>query len=133
MMNIRHVAVSALSIGGLVMLLNACGPTTPVTPPAPPPPAGTACPTAPESVTAGIGGNVYAPASCTVKVGTSVNIQASGFHPLASVSNNWPAPILGATTAQTVTFTAAGTYTYKCTNHGASGTSGMIGTITVTN
>ncbi len=111
------------------MLLNACGPTTPVTPPAPPPGA-TACPASPATITAGVGGLVYAPASCTVKIGTPVVINASASHPLDTVSTNWPTAITAAKTDQTVTFTAAGTYTYKCDFHGGSG---MTGTITVTN
>ncbi len=129
-MNIKQVAVSALSVGGLVMLLNACGPTTPVTPPAPPPGA-TACPASPAAITAGVGGLVYAPASCTVKIGTPVVINASSAHPLDSVSTNWPTAIAAATTPQTVTFATAGTYTYKCSIHGTS--NNMTGTITVTN
>jgi plastocyanin len=128
-MKIKQVAVSVLSVGGLFMLLNACGPTTPVTPP--PPPTATACPSSPATITAGVGGLVYAPASCTVKVNTSVTIQASGAHPFDTVSANWPTKITAATTNQTVTFTTAGTYTYKCSIHGTS--NNMTGTITVEN
>jgi plastocyanin len=127
-MNIRQVAVSALSVGGLFLLLNACGPTTPVTPPPPPPP--TACPA---TITANPSGFVYAPAGCTVTLGGSsktVVIQASTTHPLDTVSSNWPAAISAAPTDQTITFTTAGTYTFKCHIHG---TSGMTGTITVVN
>lgn len=110
------------------MLLNACGPTTPVTPPPPPPV--TACP---PTITAGVGGNVYAPASCTVTLGGSsktVTIQASAAHPLDTVSMNWPTAFTAATTPQTVTFTTARTYTFKCDVHGGFG---MTATITVVN
>jgi plastocyanin len=127
-MRIKQVAVSVLSVGGLFVLLNACGPTTPVTPPPPTPPVANACP---GTITAGVGGLVYAPASCTVKVNTSVTIQASVAHPLDTVSTNWPTAIAVAKTDQTVKFTAVGTYTYKCSIHGLS--NGMTGTITVEN
>ena len=127
-MNIKQMMVGITSVGGLFFLLSACGPTTPVTPP--PPPAATACGT---TITAGVGGNVYAPSSCQITLGgasKSVVIQASAMHPLDTVSTNWPTAIAAATTAQTVTFTAAGTYTFKCDVHGGFG---MTGTITVVN
>lgn len=122
-MSIRQIAVSTLGVGGLFFLLNACGPTTPATPP----PAATACPA---TITAGVGGFVYTPISCTIKVNASVVIQASVTHPLVTTSSNWPTTFAGATSDQTITFTTAGTYTFQCQNHGGIG---MKGTITVEN
>jgi plastocyanin len=120
-MRIKQIAVSACGVAGLLMLLNAC---------VPPPPNATPCPS---TITAGVGGDMYAPNSCTLTLGgasKTVTIQASADHPLDTISTNWPTPIVAATVNQSVTFTAPGAYTYKCHIHGVIG---MTGTITVTN
>lgn len=121
-MNVKKLMVGITSVGGLFFLLNACSPTAPITP--------TACGT---TITANITGFVYAPSSCQITLGgssKSLVIQASTTHPLDTVSTNWPTAITAATTDQTITFTTAGTYTFKCHVHGGSG---MMGTITVVN
>ncbi len=53
-----------------------------------------------------------------VKVGQDVSwTGVSSFHPLAPSGGTTPSPIQATTTDATVTFTAAGTFGYVCSNH----------------
>jgi plastocyanin len=81
------------------------------------------------------GSNEYDPKACSAKVGQKVIIETSGIHPLKDVTAGGPIDT-GEKSADgktvSVTFTAPGTYSFFCQNHGV-GSGLMKGTITVTN
>jgi plastocyanin len=80
-------------------------------------------------------GNEYDPKACTAKVGQKVIIETSGTHPLKDVTVGGPIDTGEKSTdgkTVSVTFTAPGTYSFFCQNHGV-GSGLMKGTITVTN
>ena len=149
-MNTKLIWNGALALIGLVFLLSAClapAPTTPSAPPtspAPtpvlPPPSPPAPPSPPVDSNAcpnliGIDGQNfrYAPSSCTIHLNgasKTIAIAASNSHPLDAISDNWPRPISAALSDQTVTFTAPGTYRFRCRAHFSQG---MTGTVTVEN
>ncbi len=121
-MKIKTLVVGILSVGGLFVLLSACAPAMQET-----------LKPCPATITAGVGGLIYAPARCKLTLGGSsktVVIQADKEHPFDTVSTNWPSAIADAQTDQKITFKAPGTYTYKCHIHGILG---MGGSITVEN
>ena len=116
------------AIVGLSLILSACGGATATPDPVKPDP-----PAAITSTTIGINGFTYAPADITIKVGSDVTFPAEGFHPLKGVTSEADNPIPATSTATIkVTFSKVGKFTYFCQNHGTS-TSGMKGTVTVTN
>mgnify|MGYP000202679790 CR=1 FL=1 len=114
-----------IAAAALALTLAACsggGQTTNPSPPPSPPPVGTtACPA---TITIGPG-NSYSPSSCTIKVGQTVTISASGTHPLSGVGAGQN--FKGETSNKTLGFSAAGTFNYVCDRHQP----GMAGTITV--
>ena len=108
---------SLLGLCLTVLAFSACN-----TPPPSPPDTNDACPA---TITIGPGNN-YSPSSCSLSVGQSVTIQAFGSHPLTGSGAG--KTVTSTVKDQTIGFTAAGTFSYKCDVHGGFG---MTGTITV--
>lgn len=81
------------------------------------------------TVTAGVGGSVYAPRCLKVAPGTMVTIQGSLTHPLlARTGGTTPntVPTGPSTTDQALTFSTAGFFPYQCANHGPFGMQGVV-------
>ena len=96
----------------------------------------TSCfPSIPVPVSAGDGGNVFAPQSVTVHVGCSVTwtVPGSSQHNTRSLAPNaglWSSANLKNGGAFNQTFNSTGTFNYECSIHNGGG-NGMNGTITV--
>jgi plastocyanin len=79
--------------------------------------------------TIAIVGLAYSPANCQIKAGSSLTIEASAPHPLRGLGADNPIPGNGATTNQTVVFSASQvgkTFEYECINHSSAGMKGSI-------
>lgn len=77
-----------------------------------------------------VGGNLFSPASLTVKAGCSVKWTntTSTSHNTISNTNVWVSPNpMGLNATYTYQFNSTGSFPYKCTRHPG----GMLGTITV--
>ncbi len=75
----------------------------------------------------------YVPADVTIKVGTEITLPAETGHPLKGVTSEVDNPIPALSTAPVkVTFNKVGKFTFHCQFHGTA-TTGMKGTVTVTN
>lgn len=88
----------------------------------------------PTTVTAGVGGFVYAPKCLRVPAGTVVTLPGSATHPLRRSTRGTagsPIPDGPSTSAQVITFSSPGFYPYYCNVHGNDSGTTMSGVVWV--
>ena len=114
----------ALVVAGLVLVGCGSGSSDGISPPPPPPPP-------PPANTVSVSSNQFSPSQLSVATGTTVTWNFQGGNHNVTFEDNQGNADNHTSGTHTRTFNNTGTVRYRCTNHSSDFTSGMIGSVVV--